>query len=215
MISGYGVVTSLGLLVLVVSGPIFKKLYFIHPWLFFGGSITTISVLAYTYFQVAFSGTGASESFMQILLNTLIVGIVILLLLKGIFMSHPQRKDHSTPEIIRIPSRNKSCNGIQVPASNLILVEASGNYISVYYLHDNDLQKKLIRNTMKNIEGLITHGNRLVRCHMSFIVNTDYVLETTRKNRRHFMKLRYISTKVPVSERYYPRINERLGESVT
>ena len=57
---------------------------------------------------------------------------------------------------------------------DLLYLESSDNYVTVYYLDHSKVSKFLIRNSLKNYEEKLNVTN-LVRCHRSYIVNFDKV----------------------------------------
>jgi DNA-binding LytR/AlgR family response regulator len=61
-----------------------------------------------------------------------------------------------------------------VKMENLLYLEASDNYVSIYYLNKEKITRFLLRNTLKNMEEDLK-GTELVRCHRSYMVNCDKV----------------------------------------
>lgn len=49
-------------------------------------------------------------------------------------------------------------------------IESADNYVTIYYINGNKLDKLMIRNTLKNIEWRF-RDRGLVRCHRSYIIN--------------------------------------------
>lgn len=61
-----------------------------------------------------------------------------------------------------------------VKRNDFLYLEAADNYVIIYYLNGNELQKFMIRNSMKKLEdNLKDYG--IVRCHRSYSVNFDKV----------------------------------------
>lgn len=61
-----------------------------------------------------------------------------------------------------------------VKMENLLYLEASDNYVSIYYLNKEKVSRFLLRNTLKNLEEDLK-GTELVRCHRSYMVNYEKV----------------------------------------
>ena len=57
-----------------------------------------------------------------------------------------------------------------VKMENLLYLEASDNYVSIYYLNQQNVNRFMLRNTLKNIEEEI-NSKDLERCHRSYMVN--------------------------------------------
>lgn len=91
---------------------------------------------------------------------------------------------------------------ISLKLEDLLFLESSDNYVSIKYLHNNQLKSVLIRNTLKNIEKTFENST-LLRCHRSYIVNTKRVGMVKKEGTA--MKLLIESPnneKIPVSRGY-------------
>jgi DNA-binding LytR/AlgR family response regulator len=61
-----------------------------------------------------------------------------------------------------------------VKMENLLYLEASDNYVSIFYLNKEKVTRFMLRNTLKTLEEELK-GTALVRCHRSYMVNCDKV----------------------------------------
>lgn len=61
-----------------------------------------------------------------------------------------------------------------VKMENLLYLEASDNYVSIYYLNKEKVTRFMLRNSLKNLEEDLK-GTELVRCHRSYMVNYEKV----------------------------------------
>jgi hypothetical protein len=61
-----------------------------------------------------------------------------------------------------------------VKMENLLYIEASDNYVSVFYLDKEKVTRFMLRNSLKNLEDSLK-GTEVVRCHRRFMVNCDKV----------------------------------------
>ena len=61
-----------------------------------------------------------------------------------------------------------------VKMENLLYLEASDNYVSIYYLNQQNVNRFMLRTTLKNIEEEMSSRD-LVRCHRSYMVNCEKV----------------------------------------
>ena len=79
------------------------------------------------------------------------------------------------PSKMMIPfTDEKGALRFSVKMENLLYLEASDNYVSIYYLNKDKVSRFLLRNSLKNMEeGL--KGTEMVRCHRSYMVNSDKV----------------------------------------
>ena len=61
-----------------------------------------------------------------------------------------------------------------VKMGSLLYLEASDNYVSIYYLNKEKVSRFMLRNTLKNLEEDLK-GTEMVRCHRSYMVNYEKV----------------------------------------
>lgn len=54
------------------------------------------------------------------------------------------------------------------------LLEAADNYVTIYYLYNEKVEKMMIRNSLRNIECRFSDQG-LVRCHRSYVINIHNV----------------------------------------
>lgn len=115
----------------------------------------------------------------------------------------PKKEIHH--EIVHLFSDNKN-QDFQIPINDIFYIEAMQNYASVCFLKDGKIEKELLRNTIKNLEAQLD-STVLIRCHRSFIVNSDLIenvegnaqgLKLSLKNLEEF--------EVPVSRKYIPTL---------
>ena len=86
-------------------------------------------------------------------------------------------------------------------AKDLLLLESTDNYVSVFYILQNKVQRKLLRNTLKNMEEMLKE-NAIVRCHRSFMVNPANVEFMQKESKKFNIKIKHIDKSIPVSEKY-------------
>jgi hypothetical protein len=85
--------------------------------------------------------------------------------------------------------------------TDLLLLESTDNYVSLYFLSGGKPQRKLIRNTLKNLENTLI-DNSIIRCHRSFMVNTRNIEFVQKKGKKLLIKIRGMEKDIPVSEIY-------------
>jgi hypothetical protein len=88
-----------------------------------------------------------------------------------------------------------------VLANDLLLLESTDNYVSVFYILQNKVQRKLLRNTLKNLEEMLKE-NAILRCHRSFMVNPANVEFMQKEGKKLNIKIRHFEQSIPVSEKY-------------
>jgi hypothetical protein len=86
-------------------------------------------------------------------------------------------------------------------SKDLLILESTDNYVSVFYILQNKVQRKLLRNSLKNLEEMLRE-NMIVRCHRSFMVNPTNVEFMQKKGKKLSIKIKHFDKSIPVSEKY-------------
>jgi LytTr DNA-binding domain len=90
---------------------------------------------------------------------------------------------------------------IEIQPENLLLIESTDNYATIYYLKNQILQKELIRSSLTRLESQI-NSNKVVRSHRSFIVNLDKIQKITGNAQGYKLQLNFQNLIVPVARKY-------------
>ena len=64
---------------------------------------------------------------------------------------------------------------VTLQISQLLYIEAVGNYVKVSHLRDNQVHADMLRATMKQMEETLQDYPMIVRCHRAFLVNLSQV----------------------------------------
>src|SRR5690606_34836627 len=88
-----------------------------------------------------------------------------------------------------------------VLASDLLLIESTDNYVSIFYILQNKVQRKLLRNTLKNLEEMLKE-NAIIRCHRSIMVNPANVEFMQKDGKKLQIKIKHFVNSITVSEKY-------------
>jgi DNA-binding LytR/AlgR family response regulator len=59
---------------------------------------------------------------------------------------------------------------ISIKMENLLYLEASDNYVNIFYINKEKVTRFLLRNSLKKLENVFT-DTEIVRCHRSYMVN--------------------------------------------
>ncbi|WP_282085575.1 LytR/AlgR family response regulator transcription factor [Aquimarina algiphila] len=96
-----------------------------------------------------------------------------------------------------------------VPQNALIYVSSLDNYVQFYYLDDDKkTHKKIIRNTLSNVQDT---GNFLTRIHRSYLVNINYIKQINGNSQKSTLSLDYLEEQLPVSKSQYKNIKNTLS----
>jgi hypothetical protein len=90
-----------------------------------------------------------------------------------------------------------------VLAKDLLILESTDNYVSVFYILEGKVQRELLRNTMKNLEETFKESS-IIRSHRSFMVNSENIEFVKKEGKKLNLKVRLMDRTIPVSEKYSP-----------
>ncbi len=94
-----------------------------------------------------------------------------------------------------------------IQKKDLLFLESTDNYITIYYKTENKLQRKLIRNSLKNIEESLREQS-IIRCHRTYMINISKIESIQRENKQIQLKIEGYENLIPVSRKYTSVINE-------
>lgn len=120
-----------------------------------------------------------------------------------------QYKNDAMNSNIRFLSDNKSDN-ITLPAEDVAFIRSADNYVEIVYKEGEAFKKKLLRNTLKNIEYQLRQFSTFVRCHRICIVNIQYVENLNKSYNNSSLSIRGYDEQIPVSRQYLLRVRELL-----
>ena len=82
--------------------------------------------------------------------------------------------------------------------NELVMIKSEGNYVEVYYRSDKQLQKELIRNSLKSMEEQLTEPFYF-RCHKQYIINLNHIKKVQGNARNLELILDNADEPIPVS----------------
>lgn len=110
---------------------------------------------------------------------------------------------------IELTSENANEN-LKLLISEIALFRSADNYVEVVYMEHNEYKKKLIRNTLKNIELQIRPYPGFIRCHRTCIVNNHFIEKLNKRYNNHSLSIRGYEEQIPVSRQYLLKLKEAM-----
>ena len=92
--------------------------------------------------------------------------------------------------------------------AELVFVQSADNYVEISYSEDVNIRKKLIRNTLKNVEIQLKQYSNFIRCHRTYIVNIHYIEKLHQDFSSHWITIKGYPEKIPVSRQYLQKLRE-------
>jgi len=225
-VAGFSGITFIVLLFSFFVPPaIFKNLFNFDKWtikknlIFIIVQFLIITVLNWIYNSIVGKGITEHHSLFFFVFITTSVGIIPTFFLIYITEKNLARKnqliaanftenaksqkDVSQNTVINLVSKNND-ETITIDLKQLICVKSEGNYLKAYFLEENNVTSKLIRNSMSKVEEQLIIFEQVKRCHRSFLVNLDKVEKMTGNARSLNLHIPDIDFAIPVS-RSFPK----------
>ena len=99
---------------------------------------------------------------------------------------------------------------VTLDISNLLYIEAVGNYVKVCQWRDGKLQSDMLRATSKQIESELQAYPMVVRCHRAFLVNLTQVEQIVSHSGSMQLLIRHSHEFIPVSRSNMSQVKEGL-----
>jgi len=113
-----------------------------------------------------------------------------------------------TPVIL--PSDNKNEDLTLLP-DQIVYLEAADNYVTVYFLLDEAIQKVILRSTLKTQETSLAEIPTLFRAHKSYLINCNHIERVSGNAQGYKLHLKGITSSIPVSRKQNQELRKRLG----
>lgn len=124
---------------------------------------------------------------------------------------HAPKEGKADRQALRIMGENNN-DKLVIEPDHLICIRSEGNYAHVFYLEEESLKKRLIRNSLSNLfEQLNDHGE-FKRCHRSYIVNLNKVEQVSGNARNYNLHINALEFTIPVSRNFPKSLIERIKD---
>ena len=109
---------------------------------------------------------------------------------------------------ITLEGTTNECVAIEI--SNLLYIEAVGNYVKVVSKRENEVKTNMLRATMKQMEDELQAYPMIVRCHRAYMVNLGQVEQISSNSRAMQLVMRHTHDAIPVSRSNVSKLKELL-----
>jgi hypothetical protein len=122
-----------------------------------------------------------------------------------------QIKEENTNQDSQITLEGTTNEHVTLEISNLLYLEAVGNYVKVCQLQGDEVHANMLRATMKQMEDSLQAYPMIVRCHRAFMVNLGQVEQISSNSRAMQLVMRHSHDAIPVSRSNVNKLKELLG----
>jgi Response regulator of the LytR/AlgR family len=95
--------------------------------------------------------------------------------------------------------RGTTNESVTLQISNLLFIEAVGNYVKVCHLRNDQVHTDMLRATMKQMEETLSPYPMIVRCHRAFLVNLGQVEQIISHSGSTQLLIKHCHESLPVS----------------
>ena len=231
IIAGFSSITFIFLvLALIIAPSVLPKLFLSGKWslkrdIFFNACIWAVISVAFTFYAryVAQTNITFHSVVIIILLCFAQVSVIIITnrfeilkikLQEALNLNKKPDKtsvEKNEPLEIEFESENKS-EKISLQLNEIIMLRSADNYVEIFWKKEGEIEKKLIRQTLHNMEYLLIKHPQIIRCHRTCLVNTNYISKLNIYPQGYKLKLKNIEEEIPVSRQYILKVKEALQE---
>lgn len=138
--------------------------------------ITVFNILTFfgSYLYYKSSIINGDYSFIKFALGVYTPILIILLFILVLARWFLNTKVPNTKDSKIILTGENKRDFLQINLENLIAVSSADNYVEIHYLKESTIQKKLLRNTLKNI---LDQESKLLKVHRSHLINPYHFKE--------------------------------------
>jgi len=111
-----------------------------------------------------------------------------------------------TPESIVLTGSTSET--VTLSVSNLLYIEAVGNYVKIHQCRNEQLHSDMLRATTKQMEERLQGYGNIVRCHRAFLVNIRNINQIVSKSGSMHLRINHTDECIPVSRRNMSQIAE-------
>lgn len=233
IITGFGGITLLLLLLLRVLIPsFFPRIFNIQKWnlkkeILLHFLFAALNSVALTFFAAY---VGKIETTFAIVVKIILIsfipvlGIVIIYeyqflkaRIKNLLNQNeddlPDESVSETEQLVEFESENQAENFHLFP-EQIILIKAASNYVEIIYKQNEKVSRRLVRSTLRKTEKQLSKYPFLLRCHRSYIVNTNSIRKIQKSTEGMKLELYDYPHGVNVSRQYILKIKEALNKTV-
>ncbi|MFC4688883.1 LytTR family transcriptional regulator DNA-binding domain-containing protein [Dokdonia genika] len=103
---------------------------------------------------------------------------------------------------VQIQEESVKATPIAMRLSQFVYAQSEGNYVTIFYLNDSTLSRKLIRLSLKQLEVQFKNHSQVKRCHRSYLINTEHIITIDGNARSLTIQLDKVPTSIPVSRSF-------------
>lgn len=213
---GYGIISVVVYLIIYLLSRLYYNNFKRWKWseeLMFSFFYVTVSIAVaffYTELMINKRSNFMIFSFFIEWFRFVFLGFGIILSVLSIFLRRYYGKEeqeikkyktnHEEKIVVKSTLKKES---FTVLAEDIVYIKSEDNYVNIYYIEEEELQKKIIRNTLSSLH---TQLNHLLKVHRSYLINPTFIISVEGNAQKGSIHLKYIEEKLPVSKTYFDSV---------
>jgi DNA-binding LytR/AlgR family response regulator len=118
-----------------------------------------------------------------------------------------KNEEENLNQLVELVSENLA-EKLSLPVKDIAFIKSADNYVEIVYKEVGQFKKKLLRNTLKNIEQQLKPFPDFLRCHRICIVNKQHIDKLNKVYSNHWLTIKDYKEKIPVSRQYLIKLKE-------
>lgn len=155
-------------------------------------------ILFLNWFKILFLGFG-------------VIMLVVALLLRNYYNSMnnviSEKKESVEKSEINLKGTLKK-ELFSVEETSIVYVRSEDNYAYIYYVEEELLKEKMLRNTLTNIEKQLSS---LIKAHRSYLINPDFIILLKGNAQNAKLQLKNVEGYIPVSKTYFESVKTTIN----
>lgn len=217
IIAGFFIINFFTLSINILILPnIFPKLFIPHKWNIKKEVLWNLWLLINIYFGdfiLYYKYLNIVELSFDLFINLLLVAIIPITSLIVYNRNRLLRLHVESVKRIKAYQNQKSETDIYIESKykkdslllkihQLLFIKASGNYIDVYWIENNEIKHQMVRNTLTQVKDLLKNFTFIKQSQRSFLVNINYIDSIYSKAGEKLIKLKKYNIEIPLSKTY-------------
>jgi hypothetical protein len=220
-LAGFGASVALGLSIgYLILPKLAPALFNQEKWqikkeiLFLLTAFLIISVLNYLYNSIVGAQIAPQHSLLEFIGITTAVGVFPVFLLVFLIEFYMSRRNSTEAKSLNENLRNNNTaedveftiipetirsRHLMLKLDDFLFAKSDNNYTTFYFFKEGLVNKSLVRVSLKNVEHQLTPYDAIIRCHNSYMVNKNKIVDIKGNARSLYLRLEAVDEKIPVS----------------
>lgn len=119
--------------------------------------------------------------------------------------AHSSGNDH-----VRIESENGK-EIFEEDIKNIVLIQSASNYIEIFFHEGTVIRKQMIRQTLSNVETLMSGFQNIKKCHRCCLVNLDQISRLTGISPNFTLEAKGLDFRIPIARQNVAKFRKLLS----